>query len=292
MKRIGIIGLGNMGMGMAKNLLEKGFSVKGFDIREEQRKQFEQLGGISVLAIEETAINSDVIFLMVLNGDQVLSILNGPFKEKVEKSTTIIISATIGRSYVKQAEELLLSLETEVIDMPVSGGRDGAHNGTLTLMASGRKTVFENNIEILQAIGKKIYHVGEEVGLGQVVKSCLQAMMGPVYEGLFEAMVLGSKARLDPVILSTIINESFLGSNLTKSATEHIINRRFINTGSHIDTMHKDLTISMELAKELSVPMFATSVALEMFQAGKNAYPDGDNWCIIQLLEKLAGIDI
>ena len=238
-----------MGMGMAKNLLIKGFTVKGFDLREEVRNDLKKYGGIPVDLAADTADGSDVIFLMVLDGKQVLDIIEGGFKERLGKGATVIISATIGMNYVKQAADLLVGAGAEVIDMPVSGGKIGAENGTLTLMAAARKPVFSDNLEVLQAVGKNIYHVGEEIGSGQAVKSCLQAMMGPVFEGLFEAMVLGAKAGLDPEILSNVINDSFLGSNLTKVTTGFIIDRKFTNTGSHIGTMYKDLGISRILRR-------------------------------------------
>ena len=140
MKKIGFIGLGNMGMGMAKNLLRKGFPVKGFDLREEVRNELKQYGGIPVNSAGETAEGTDVVFIMVLNGQQVIGIIEGGFTEKLKKGTTVIISATIGRSYVKEAEKLLVAAGAEVMDVPVSGGKSGAHSGTLTLMAAAKKS--------------------------------------------------------------------------------------------------------------------------------------------------------
>jgi 3-hydroxyisobutyrate dehydrogenase-like beta-hydroxyacid dehydrogenase len=159
-------------------------------------------------------------------------------------------------------------------------------------MGSGKKADFEANMDVLRGIAKNIYHVGEEIGDGQVVKACLQAMIGVSYEGLFEAMVLGAKAGVDPEILSDVLNSSVVGSNLTKNTTDLIMDRKFINSGSHIGTMYKDFGISMAMAHELGVPMPASSVAMEMFQAGITAIPEGDNWCIVQLLEKLAATEV
>ncbi len=110
MKKIGFIGLGNMGMGMAKNLLNKGFTVKGFDIRREVRNGIKQFGGIPVNSTAETAVDSDVVFIMVVNGQQVISVIEGGLKEKLAKGTTVILCPTIGRNYVKQAEALLVPL--------------------------------------------------------------------------------------------------------------------------------------------------------------------------------------
>jgi 3-hydroxyisobutyrate dehydrogenase-like beta-hydroxyacid dehydrogenase len=292
MKQIGFIGLGNMGMGMAKNLLEKGFAVKGFARRKEVGDEFKKHGGILVDSVGAIAEGSDVVFIMVLNGQQVIEVIEGGLKDGLEKGATVIISATIGKSYVQEAERLLVSAGAEVMDIPVSGGRNGANNGTLTLMAAARKSVLDDHNEVLRAIAGNIHHVGEVVGQGQVVKACLQAMIGVSYEALFETMVLGAKADLDPEVLSMVINSSFVGSTLTRDTTELIMDRKFTNAGSHISSMHKDFAISMDLARELGVPMPASSVAMEMFQAGMTAIPEGDNWCIVQLLEKLAATEV
>jgi 3-hydroxyisobutyrate dehydrogenase-like beta-hydroxyacid dehydrogenase len=287
-----VIGLGNMGLGMAKSLLSKGFAVKGFDLREPARNELAQMGGTPAASAADAASGSDVVFLMVLNGNQVLSILDGDFRRSLKQGAVVIVTATVGRLYVQQAEALLAADGIAMMDAPVSGGKAGAHAGTLTLMAAARKSVFDANQEVLRAVGTNVYHVGEEIGLGQVVKACLQALIGTTYEGLFEAMVLGAKAGLDPEILSTVINNSFVGSNLTKNTTPLIVERKFSHGGSHIGTMVKDFGISMEMARELGVPMPAASVAMQMFQAGITAIPDGDNWCIVRLLEDLSATQI
>jgi 3-hydroxyisobutyrate dehydrogenase-like beta-hydroxyacid dehydrogenase len=292
MKTVGIIGLGNMGMGMAKNLLTKGFAVNGYDLRKEVLDELKSLGGVPASSAAELAAGCDVVFFMVLNGKQVLDILEGGFKQKIKKGSTIIITATIGQSFVKQIEAIVIAAGADILDMPVSGGKYGAHGGTLTLMASGKKQVFEAHQDVMQAIAKSIFYVGGEIGQGQVVKACLAIMVGSSYEALFESMVLSAKAGLDPEMLSMVMNSSVVASNLTKNTTEYIMDRKFVNTGSHISTMYKDFGISMAMAKELGVPMPAASVVMEMFQAGITAIPEGDNWCIVQLLEKLAATEV
>ena len=292
MKNIGFIGLGNMGMGMAKNLSSKGFAVKGFDIRKEVRDSIAQFGAEPVDSAAQTAVGSDVIFIMVLNGPQIIDVLEGGLKEKLGKGQTVILCPTAGGSYVKQAEALLVPLGVEVLDSPVSGGKGGAESGTLTLMLSGKKSVLEDNREILEAIAKNIYHVGEEVGQGQAVKACMQILVGVSYEGLFEAMVLGAKAGVDMEILCDVLNNSVVGSNLSKGATDLILDRKFKDTGAHIGVTYKDLGISMSMAKELGVPMPAGGLALEMFRAGLTNYPDSDNWALIKVLEALAKTEV
>lgn len=292
MKKVGVIGLGNMGMGMARNLASKGFAVAGHARRPEVKEALVRCGGRPAASAADAAQGSDVVFLMVLNGEQVLDILAGGLLEALRPGATLIVTATIGRSAIQRVEKLLAGSGVDLLDCPVSGGRAGAQGGTLTLMVAGKPSVLAANQDVLHAIAANIYHVGESIGQGQVVKACLQAMIGVTYEALFEAMVLGAKAGVDPEVLSTVINNSFVASKLTQNTTGLVMDRQFSNGGSHIGTMHKDFGISMDMARELGVPMPAASVAMQMFQAGMTAIPEGDNWCIVQLLEKLAATEV
>jgi L-threonate 2-dehydrogenase len=117
----------------------------------------------------------------------------------------------------------------------------------------------------------------------------LQALIGVSFEGLFEAMVLGERAGVATDVLAGVINDRFIASRLTETTTGHIVARRFRNTGSHIETMHKDLRISLEMARAVGAAMPATAVVGQMFQAGRSAIPDGDNWCLVEMLETMAG---
>ena len=292
MKRIAVIGLGNMGMGIAKNLVEKGFAVSGYARRPAIREAFERIGGRNADSAADAARDCDVAFLMVMNGAQVLDIVGEGIADVMPQGGTVIVTSTIGRSAMLRAAGLLAPKGIAVLDSPVSGGKGGADAGTLTLMVSGSPHVLAAHRDVLEAIGSKIYHVGNEIGQGQVVKACLQAMIGTCFEALFEAMVLGAKAGVDAELLATVINSSFVASNLTSSTTPRILERKFTNGGAHIGTMHKDFSISLDMARELGVPMPAASVAMQMFQAGITAIPDGDNWCIVQLLEKLAATEV
>lgn len=285
---VGIVGLGNMGMGMARNLLRKGFEVRGFARRAPVSDEFVRLGGTAVPAAADVARGARAVFLMVLDAAQAMELVDGGLADAMAPGAALIVTATIGRSGVQRIAHRLQAAEVAVIDAPVSGGKAGADAGTLTLMAAAPKPVLDAHQDLLRAIGECIHHVGDEPGDGQVVKACLQALIGVTYQGLFEAMVLGAKAGLDAQVLSEVINSSFVASNLTRGTTAHILQRRFRHGGSHIGTMHKDFGISLDMARELGVPMPAASAAMQMFQAGKTAMPDGDNWCIVELLETMA----
>lgn len=294
MKKVGIIGLGDMGIGLAKNLLENGFELTGFDLRPERLAMLEKLGGKVAANCQDIARNSDTVFVMVLNGRQVHDVVLGDsgLLAELKTGSTIIISATINPSEVKALIEPAAEKGINLIDTPVSGGKPGADNGSLTLMTSAKKAVFDDNRDILEAIGKNIFHVGEEIGMGQTVKASLQALIGSTFTAIFESLVLGVKAGVPAETLYEVFGSSGVSSPLFKNCARLIIDREFKDTGSHIGTMYKDLGISMNMAKENGVAMFTTAAAFELFRSGMSLFPDEDNWCIVKLLEQIAGTEV
>lgn len=294
MKSVGIVGLGDMGIGLSKNILKAGFSLKGFDLREERRKMLTGLGGTSVSSIKEVSEGSDIVFVMVLNGTQVKSVVldAGGLLENMNPGSCILVSATINPSEVKEIVGPVTAKGIDIIDSPVSGGKSGAENGTLTMMVAAKKAVFDKYKDVLSAVGKDIFHVGEEIGQGQTIKGALQALIGSSFTAIFEALVLGTKAGADPRTLYEVFCSSGVGSGLLKGCGALILDRKFEKTGSHIGTMYKDLGISMSMAKENGCAMFTTAAAYELFRTGMSLYPEGDNWSIIKLLEQIAGTEV
>ena len=294
MKKVGLIGLGDMGIGMAKNLLKNGFELTGFDLQDECLKELAQLGCKPSANCREVAESSDVVFVMVLNGQQVKEVVLGEngLLDSLQKGSTIIITATIHPSEVKELVQPLSEAGINLIDSPVSGGKSGADNGTLTMMAAAREDVFSDNKNILEAVGQNIFHVGEEIGIGQTVKASLQALIGASFTAIFESLVLGSKAGVKAETLFEVFGSSGVSSPLFKNCANLIMERKFKGTGSHIGTMYKDLGISMNMAKENGVAMFTASAAHELFRSGMSLFPDEDNWSIVKLLEQIAGTEV
>jgi putative dehydrogenase len=294
MKKVGIVGLGNMGIGMAKNLLENGFELSGYDVRAERLVQLADLGGTPAANCRQVAENSDAVYVMVLNGRQVHDVVLGEtgLLEGLRPGATILVSATIHPSEIRELEKPVYEKGINLIDTPVSGGKSGADSGTLTLMVAAKKEVFDDHGEVLEAVGQNIFHVGEEIGIGQTVKASLQALIGSSFTAIFESLVLGVKAGVKAETLYEVFGSSGVSSPLLKNCAKLIMERRFKGTGSHIGTMYKDLGISMNLARDNGVAMFTTSAAFELFQSGISLYPDEDNWCIVKLLEQIAGTEV
>lgn len=262
-KKVGFSGLGNMGMGMAKNLINAGYEVFGFDFVESQKNACISAGGKEAGYCTDVGENSDVVFVMVLNANQAKSVILGEkgLIDKLKPDSTIILTATIGVSAVREIEVALAEKKVNLIDSAVSGGRGGANAGTLTMMASGPKDVFDKFLDILRVVGKDIYHVGEEPGMGQVVKSCMQALVGCTYAATFKLLALGAKAGVSAQTLLDVFGTSVVGSPLFKNTVSLIKDRKFIDTGANSRVTYKDLELTLDLAQEYGVPMITTSVA-------------------------------
>ena len=291
MKKVGVIGLGNMGMGMAKNLIKSGFSVIGFDLDDKRLLKLKENGGSTATSAVQVGEETNAVFVMVMNGEQVKAVV-ADLATGLKDRGTIILTATITPEEAREAYSIADLEGVAMLDSPVSGGMDGAHNGTLTLMTAGKKSVFNDCIKILEAVSSNIFHVGEEIGEGQTVKASLQAFIGASFTAIFESLVLGSKAGIKGQTLYDVFSASGVGSPLFKNCAGLIMDRKFKNTGSHISTMYKDMGISLDMAKKNGVPLFTAGAAYELFQAGISMFPDEDNWSIVKLLEQISGTEV
>ena len=294
MKKIGVIGLGDMGSGIALNLIKNGFKVFGSDLLPARQEAFKEMGGSLETSISNIGKKCDAVFIMVMNGSQAKAIIFGEdgLAKNMVKGSTVILSATIKPSEAEEIGQLIKDTGIKLIDTPVSGGFPGAQSGTLTLMASAPEDVMSKNRDILQAISSNIHHVGTEPGQGQTVKACLQSLIGAQFSATFEASALAAKAGISGEVLHTVFSTSSAGCGIVNNALQKIIDRQFKGTGSHINTMHKDLTISLNLAENLGVPMHTASAAMQIFHAGRTKYPDGDNWVCTRVIEEIVGAEL
>ena len=294
MRRVGIVGLGDMGMGMARNLLKSGFQLTGFDLRDARLAELEKEGGTPASNCRIVGESSDTVFVMVLNGQQVNQVIFGDdgLAKGLKPGSTIAISATIHPSEVKELEAPLTEMGIHLIDTPVSGGKSGADDGALTMMTAAKADVLEENRQVLDAVSKVVFHVGEEIGQGQTVKAALQALIGTTFAAVFESLVLGASAGVKGETMYEVFGSSGVSSPLFKGCSKLIMERKFKDTGSQIATMYKDLGITMALSKETGAAMFATAASYELFRSGISLFPDEDNWSIVKMLEQIAGAEV
>ncbi len=294
MKKVGCVGLGDMGLGMAKNLVTAGFEVTGYDLREERIVMLTEAGGKGAASCRALAESSEAVFVMVMTGQQLYDVVTAEdgLLAGLEPGGTIIVSATVKPSEVRAIEAAVAAAKVALIDTPVSGGRPGAEAGTLTMMVAAKAELLEAHRPLFEAVGKNIFHVGQEIGMGQTVKASLQGIIGASFAGIFEGLVLAAKAGVKGETLFEVVRTSSVANPLFEIFTPLIMDRKFKGTGSQIATMYKDLGITMSLAREEGAAMFATAAAFELFQAGIARFPGEDNQSIVKFLEEIAGTTV
>lgn len=294
MKTTGVIGIGDMGSGLALNLIKNGFQVTGRDLLDDRMEAFRHMGGLAVHSTAEVGAASEAVFVMVMTGDEAKDVILGAdgLVSSMAAGGAILLSATIKP---REAREIGAAMEGSgilLIDTPVSGGFPGAQSGTLTLMASAEDAVLDEFKPVMEAVSQHIHRVGTEPGMGQTVKACLQSLIGAQFSATFEAAALAAKAGVPGQVILNVFSTSSAGCGVVNNALEKIIDRKFEGTGSHINTMHKDLTISMGLGEELGVPLFTAAAAMQIFHMGKTRYPDGDNWICTRVIEEIIGAEL
>ena len=282
-----------MGSGLAKNLLKCGFEVTGLDLSPARMEAFVAMGGMAASSAAEVGRNADAVYVMVMNGDQAKAVILGDgLVSTMKPGGVVILTATIKPREAAEIGAAMAGSGIDLIDSPVSGGFPGAQGGSLTMMAAGQAEVLDRVKPAMEAVSKTIHRVGTEPGQGQVVKSCLQSLIGSIYGATFEASVLAAKADVSGQVLYDVFSTSGAGCGVVNTALENIIDRKFQGTGSHISTMHKDLTITLDMAEELGVPLHMAATAMQIFHAGKSRYPQGDNWVCTRVIEEIIGAEL
>jgi len=291
MRRIGVIGLGDMGSGMARNLVKAGFEVRGCDRNAARREALVELGGTPVATAAEAGRDADAAIIIVMDGAQATEVAR-ELAGVMARGSSVILSPTIRAREARGIAALLAEAGIGMIDSPVTGGYAGAQAGTLTMIAAGSDAEMERCRPVMEAISAKIYRVGTEPGHGQTAKACLQSIVGASIASACEAAALVAKAGLNGEVFQQIVANSAAGSKVTSEALLHVIDRAFTGTGAKIDTQVKDLTITTELAREMGVPLHLAAAALQLVVSAKAKYGDCDNWAIARLGEDIAGVEL
>lgn len=294
MTRTGVIGVGDMGSGLLRNLVGAGFETAGYDIIDARRDAVAGMGGHVARSVAEVAQAADAVFVMVMTGAQAREVILGPdgLAAHMAPGGIVLLTATIRPDEAAAIGAGLAGTGLRLIDTPVSGGYPGAQSGTLTMMAAAPEATLADARPVMEAVSASIHHVGTEPGMGQTVKACLQSLLGSIFSATFEAAALAAKAGVSGQVFHDVVTSSSGGCGVTRASLENIIDRKFEGTGSHIATMHKDLVIALGLARELGVPMHTASTAMQLFHAGKTKYPNGDNWVVTRVIEEIVGAEL
>lgn len=208
MAKVGFIGLGNMGLPMAGNLVKNGHEVKGFDIMEENLSKAAQAGIKKVASAADACKDVDFVVTMVPTGKETLALYEGANLFKGAKPGTLFIDAsTIDVASAKKAHEIAKAAGMQSLDAPVSGGTGGAQNATLTFMCGGSKEAFAKAEALLGGMGRKLVHCGD-AGMGQAVKICNNMMMAICMFGVCEGFALGEKLGVSHQTLFDVVSTS------------------------------------------------------------------------------------
>ncbi|HET6183103.1 MAG TPA: L-threonate dehydrogenase [Acetobacteraceae bacterium] len=292
--KVGVIGLGTMGLGAARNLVAKGHEVTGCDLRSEPRAALEAAGGRTVGRPRELPDDLEAVLTLVVTADQERSVLLGPegCAPRLPQGAVVICSATIPPDAARALETDLTEAGLLMLDAPVSGGQAGAESGTMTVMASGSDAAFARAEPVLAAIAGKVFRLGDRAGIGSTVKMVNQLLAGVHIAAAAEAMALGIRAGADPQTLYDVITVSAGNSWMFQNRVPHILagDDRPLSAAS---IFIKDLGIVLDQGRALNFPLPLASVAHQLFLATAAAgYGGRDDSSVIRFWEALAGIEL
>ncbi len=292
--RVGVIGLGSMGMGAALNLLKAGHTVFGCELRPEGRAELEAAGGTAVGRAADLAGELQALIVFVVNAAQANDVLFGPecCLPSLAPGAVVLCCTTIAPEAARTLDARLTEAGFLMLDAPVSGGAVGARSGTMTVMASGSPAAFEAAGPVLEAIASKIWRLGDDAGIGSTVKMVNQLLAGVHIATAAEAMALGIRAGADPQTLFDVISTSAGSSWMFQNRVPHILAGDDTPLSS-VNIFVKDLGIVLDQARALTFPLPMASAAHQLFLAAAAAGHGGrDDAFVIRFWEELAGITL
>lgn len=290
--KIGMIGLGAMGLPIARCLLKAGYELYAFDVSKTALDTIEKDGACSCTSVGEVAVNVDTAFCSLPNASIVESVLKEVLAQEDAKIETWVDLSSISPESAKKFAQMAEVYKISYMDCPVSGGVHGAAAGTLTIMAGGPSETLEKVRPALNAIGKKIYHVGD-VGAGSGMKMVNNFMLGCNMAAAAEALVLGSKIGLDLDTMYEIVKNSSGRSFIIENKVPNFIQKRTFSGGFAIDLAYKDLGLAMETAKHNSMPVHMGSTAVQMFETARaKGYGKEDITALLKVWEELMDVEV
>jgi 2-hydroxy-3-oxopropionate reductase len=287
---IGFIGLGIMGRPMARNLLKAGYSLVVHSRSRGPVEEIVKAGAKAAASARDVAAQCDVLITMLPNSPEVELVALGPngIIEGARRGLIFADMSTISPIVSQKIAKALEPKGVAMLDAPVSGGEKGAIDGALSIMVGGDTDVFERVLPIFQAMGKTITLLGP-LGFGGFTKLANQIIVAVNLTALAEALTLGKKAGLDRDLLLTALAGGLAGSKCLEQKRANYVSNTY-NPGFKVDLHYKDLGLIMESARALGVPLPATAVVQELFNALRVKGRGGlDHSGVITLLEDLAG---
>jgi 3-hydroxyisobutyrate dehydrogenase len=292
--RVALIGIGNMGKPMGRNMLKAGHSVTGYDLVPEAVAYIVEHGGKAAKSAIEAAEGAEIVMTMLPTHDHVRDVYlgKGGLLDSLHSGVLFMDSSTISISVTRELAEEVKKRGSKMIDAPVSGGTVGAEAGTLTFMVGGDAEDLERARPILQAMGRNIVHAGTN-GAGQTAKICNNMLSGICMVGTTEALALGVANGLDPKVLSDIMRTSS-GTNFAlqqlnpyPGTMDGVPSSRGYTGGFRTEFQLKDMLLAAQLANESKTLATLGTVACNMFALHcDNGYGKLDYSSIMVMMQK------
>ena len=288
---LGFIGLGIMGRPMAGHLLKAGYPLVVYDINPVPVQELVQAGAEEAHSAKETARRSQVIITMLPDSPDVERVALGPdgLLEGTAEGILYADMSTIAPSMAVKVAQAMQAKGVKCLDAPVSGGETGAINATLSIMVGGDEAAFKEMRPIFEVLGKTITLCGPS-GAGQIVKACNQIQVALNIVGMAEALVLGTKAGVDPAIIVQVLSGGYAQSRVMDARGQRVIRGDF-QPGFRGRFHFKDLNIIMKTGNDYGVPLPVSSLVHELFAAMLAAgRGDLDHTGVITVLEDMAKV--
>jgi L-threonate 2-dehydrogenase len=290
-KTVALIGVGAMGSGVGRCLLEQGFVVRAFDVRSAPLSSLGEAGGVACGSPAEAADGADAVVLLVLNADQVAEVVFGErgLRQTLSKAAPIVSAVTMSAARAKSLAAEAEHAGYRWIEAPVSGGVVRAREGTLTSMVGASEDDLDQARPILEAYSKDIFHLGP-VGAGSTAKMVNQVLVYCHLAATAEAMTLCRKLGVDGQAVYDVICTAMGASAIFASRVPRILDGTYESGGS-LRIALKDLAIVEETARGENMPMPMSSLAMQLFRAtAASGGIDQDDLVIARLYEQLAGL--
>jgi 2-hydroxy-3-oxopropionate reductase len=288
-ERIGFIGLGIMGKPMARNLMKAGYALVVHNRSRDAVDELVAEGAEAANSPREVAERAQTVITMLPDSPDVRAVVLGPdgLVEAMGEGSLLIDMSTIAPAAALEVGERLAERGAHALDAPVSGGDRGAIAGTLSIMVGGSDEDYERARPIFEVLGKTIVHVGGP-GAGQIVKACNQIVVALTYEAVSEALVLGSKAGVDPQRIVEVLCGGLAGNRVLDLRGASMIEHNF-QPGFRINLHRKDLGIAIDAGRQYDVPLPVTALVSQMLSSlvvkGRG---DLDHSAILTQIEDLA----
>jgi 2-hydroxy-3-oxopropionate reductase len=291
--KVGFVGLGIMGKPMARNLIKAGHDLVVYDVVPEPVAELVAAGAARGTSAGDVAARSEVTITMVPDGPEVEAAILGPAGalEGAAPGSVLVDMSSISPLVAQKVGAACEARGVDFLDAPVSGGEPKAVDGTLAIMVGGKPEMFEKVLPLLKAMGSSAILAGP-VGAGNVTKLANQIMVAVNIAGMGEAMVLATKAGLDPEVVFNAVKGGLAGSTVLNAKAPMLISRNF-KPGFRIRLHQKDLRNALQAAEAMKVSLPFTSLAQSVLTALMNAgRGDLDHSAIATFIEDMAGAEV